>query len=130
MSTRRKISLEQGIAYISEIFQVFESPEPEKSFEQLPRSVQAGAVRFLLEELAYRAPGNSVEVRVPPFGVTQCIAGPRHTRGTPANVIEMTPYLWCALACGVVDWQEKETHISASGVRANLRDILPLYQSV
>ncbi|MFN4847170.1 MAG: sterol carrier family protein, partial [Rhodoluna sp.] len=52
------------------------------------------AVRYLLEELAEVAPGNSVEVRVPPLGATQCIAGPRHTRGTPPNVVEMAPETW------------------------------------
>ncbi|MFW0107574.1 sterol carrier family protein [Rothia sp. P7181] len=130
MSTRRKISLEQGTAYISDIFRVFESSAPESTFDQLPRSVRAGAVRFLLEELAHRVPGNSVEVRVPPFGVTQCIEGPRHTRGTPPNVIEMSPYLWCALACGVRGWEESKTQLNASGVRANLQDVLPLFQGV
>ncbi|MBU6144566.1 MAG: hypothetical protein KGQ56_03760, partial [Acidobacteria bacterium] len=52
------------------------------------------AVRYLLEELAEVAPGNSVEVRVPPLGATQCIEGPRHTRGTPPNVVEMAPETW------------------------------------
>ena len=59
------------------------SAEVEQAFAALPRSVRATFVRFTLEELATLAPGNSVEVRVPPLGVTQCIAGPRHTRGTP-----------------------------------------------
>ena len=49
------------------------------------------AVRFLLEELAERAPGRSVEVRVPPYGAVQCVPGPRHTRGTPPNVVEVDP---------------------------------------
>ena len=47
------------------------------------------AVRFLLEELAAQAPGRSVEVRVPPYGAVQCVEGPRHTRGTPPNVVEL-----------------------------------------
>ena len=53
------------------------------------RSVVAMAVRYLLEELAEMAPGGTLEVRVPPFGATQCITGPKHTRGTPPNVVEM-----------------------------------------
>ena len=56
------------------------------------------AVRFLLEELAAKAPGRSVEVRVPPYGAVQCVEGPRHTRGTPPNVVEVDPMTWVALA--------------------------------
>jgi hypothetical protein len=60
----------------------------------------ARRVRYLLEELAARAPGRSVEVRVPPYGVTQCGEGPRHTRGTPPNVVEADPVTWIAVATG------------------------------
>ena len=92
------------------------------------RAAVAMAVRFLLEELAELAPGNSVEVRVPPFGATQCVAGPRHTRGTPPNVIETDPATWIALATGSLDWQTAlaGAKISASGTRANLDGLLPL----
>ena len=86
------------------------------------------AVRYLLEELAEVAPGNSVEVRVPPFGATQCIDGPRHTRGTPPNVVEMSPEVWFELAIGKKSWAAAtaEHKISASGVRATLQEVLPL----
>lgn len=92
------------------------------------RTVVATAVRFLLEELAALAPGNSVEVRVPPFGATQCVAGPRHTRGTPANVIETDPQTWIALATGGLEWAAAvaDARISASGTRANLDGLLPI----
>lgn len=88
----------------------------------------ATAVRFLLEELAERAPGNSVEMRVPPYGATQCVAGPRHTRGTPPNVIETDPATWVALATGSLSWEDaiSAARISASGTRANLDGLLPL----
>ncbi|UOQ61676.1 sterol carrier family protein [Leucobacter rhizosphaerae] len=88
----------------------------------------ATAVRYLLEELAERAPGNSVEVRVPPFGATQCVPGPRHTRGTPPNVIETDPATWIALATGDLAWEEAlaAARVSASGSRANLDGLLPL----
>jgi len=88
----------------------------------------ATAVRFLLEELAERVPGNSVEVRVPPLGATQCIEGPRHTRGTPPNVVEMTPEVWLALATGKIHWDAATAagQIHASGVRASLAEVLPL----
>jgi hypothetical protein len=86
------------------------------------------AVRYLLEELAEVAPGNSVEVRVPPLGATQCIEGPRHTRGTPPNVVEIGPKVWFDLALGNLTWDQAlaEHKVSASGVRASLAEVLPL----
>ena len=86
------------------------------------------AVRYLLEELAEVAPGNSVEVRVPPLGATQCIEGPRHTRGTPPNVVEISPKVWFDLALGDLTWDQAlaEHKVSASGVRASLAGVLPL----
>lgn len=92
------------------------------------RPTRATAVRFLLEELAAQAPGNSVEVRVPPFGVTQCGEGPRHTRGTPPNVIEISAEVWLELASGRTSWADatQRGEISASGIRADLQELLPL----
>jgi len=86
------------------------------------------AVRYLLEELAEVAPGNSVEVRVPPLGATQCIEGPRHTRGTPPNVVEISPKVWFDLALGTLTWDQAlaEHKVCASGVRATLAEVLPL----
>jgi hypothetical protein len=88
----------------------------------------ATACRYLLEELAERAPGNSVEVRVPPFGATQCIEGPRHTRGTPPNTIELDPETWVALATGKISWSTAlaDSLIAASGTRADISEHLPL----
>jgi len=92
------------------------------------QSQLATAVRYLLEELATRAEGNTVEVRVPPFGAVQCIEGPRHTRGTPPNVIEMSPETWFALAVGDLGWDAAVAAgaIHASGTRAEIKDHLPL----
>ena len=89
------------------------------------------ASRFLLEELAERAPGGSVEVRVPPYGVTQCIAGPRHTRGTPPNVVEADPRTWLDLATGRTTWADAmaAARVSASGERADLSALLPLVRA-
>lgn len=92
------------------------------------RVVLRDAVRALLTELSSRAPGRSVEVRVPPFGAIQCVAGPRHTRGTPPNVVETDPKTWLLVASGRVDWNDavRDGRIRASGVRTDLAEYLPL----
>ncbi|MFC7849539.1 sterol carrier family protein [Arthrobacter sp. NPDC057388] len=94
----------------------------------VPRSVIATAVRYSLEEVTARAPGNSVEVRVPPFGVTQCVEGPRHTRGTPPNVIECDAATWLAMVTGRLSWADAVSagRVAASGLRADLSALLPL----
>jgi len=88
----------------------------------------AAAVRWSLEELAGRYPGNTCEVRVPPFGVTQCLPGPRHTRGTPPNVVETDAATWLGLVVGTVEWVAavSDGSVRASGERADLRGTLPL----
>ena len=86
------------------------------------------AVRFTLEELADVAPGRSVEVRVPPDGAVQAVEGPRHTRGTPPNVIETDAATWIALAAGDLSWRDARDagRVHASGQRADLADVLPV----
>lgn len=92
------------------------------------RGTTATAVRFLLEQLASDHEGNSVEVRVPPFGATQAIEGPRHTRGTPPNVVETDAATWLELATGALTWDAAvdAARVSASGTRAHLGDVLPI----
>lgn len=92
------------------------------------RTDRATAVRYLLQLLVEKAPGNSVEVRVPPFGAVQVIEGPRHTRGTPPNVVETDADTWIALATGTQTWTElfQAGLISASGTRADISALLPL----
>lgn len=92
------------------------------------RPVLAAAVRLSLRTLAQDAPGRSVEVRVPPFAAVQCVEGPRHTRGTPPNVVETDPLTWLELATGALTWDKAlaDGRISASGNRADLSDHLPL----
>ncbi|MEV7662865.1 sterol carrier family protein [Paenarthrobacter sp. NPDC089316] len=92
------------------------------------RALIATAVRYSLEEVTARAPGNSVEVRVPPFGVTQCVEGPRHTRGTPPNVIETDADTWLRLVTGRLNWADAVSahKVTASGLRADLSSLLPL----
>ena len=81
------------------------------------------AVKATLGWLAQTNPGRSVEIRVPPHGAVQAIAGgPRHTRGTPPNVVEMNPATWLALVTGALSWADAaaDGRISASGTRADL----------
>ena len=84
------------------------------------RAVVKAAVKESLAALAADAPGRTVEVRVPPFGAVQCVAGPRHTRGTPPNVVETDARTWLALATGRLDWATAvaDGAVVASGARA------------
>jgi hypothetical protein len=66
------------------------------------RADLAAAVRLTARTLAAAAPGASVEVRIPPFVAVQCISGPRHTRGTPPNVVETDPRTWLLLVTGLL----------------------------
>ena len=86
------------------------------------------AVQMLLDILGERAPGKSVEVRIPPYAAVQCIEGPRHTRGTPPNVVELDGHTWVELACGRVSWRDglASGRVQASGERADLSDQLPV----
>ncbi|MGB3414409.1 MAG: sterol carrier family protein [Microbacteriaceae bacterium] len=92
------------------------------------RDELATAVRGLLQNLAERYPGKTVEVRVPPFGAVQCMGGPEHTRGTPANVVELRPEVFLDLALGRGAWDvlQSEGRISATGARSNLAELFPL----
>ncbi|MET9210534.1 MULTISPECIES: sterol carrier family protein [unclassified Nocardia] len=84
------------------------------------RSQVAAAVRGTARALAADAPGHSVEVRVPPFVAVQCIEGPRHTRGTPPNVVETDPRTWLLLATGLLEFDDAVASgaLSVSGLRA------------
>jgi hypothetical protein len=78
------------------------------------RADLAAAVRLTARTLAALAPGASVEVRIPPFVAVQCISGPRHTRGTPPNVVETDPRTWLLLATGLL-------RVADAGVTGALR---------
>src|SRR6266568_723892 len=90
-------------------------------------ALRAAAMR-LLDLLAARAPGRAVEVRIPPFAAIQCVAGPRHTRGTPPNVVETDATTWIRLATGRLAWAAAldSGAVRASGPRADLSPYLPL----
>lgn len=98
------------------------------SRDDAPRTQRAAAVRYTLQALADRAPGGSVEVRVPPFGAVQCLEGPGHTRGTPPNVVETDTATWLDLATGALTWADAvaQGRLRASGTRASLEGLLPV----
>nr|WP_221247133.1 sterol carrier family protein [Gordonia humi] len=85
-----------------------------------PRPALAAAVRATARSIGQDAPGNSVELRVPPFVAVQCIEGVRHTRGTPPNVVETTPRQWLLLATGLESFDDAvaDHRVSVSGHRA------------
>jgi hypothetical protein len=84
--------------------------------------------KHFLAVLEERAPGHSVEVRVPPYAAVQVIPGVRHTRGTPPAVVETDAETWLPLATGELSWAEAEAsgRVRASGERADLTPYLPL----
>lgn len=93
------------------------------------RAALRTAVRALARLLERRAPGRTVEVRVPPFVAVQCVPGPRHTRGTPPNVVEAEPQAFVQLCTGALGWQEAaaDGRLRASGDRAQqVAELLPL----
>jgi uncharacterized protein (TIGR03083 family) len=102
----------------------------------LHRASLSRCTRTLAEILAGQQPGRSVEVRIPPYAAVQCSItldgvadpGPRHTRGTPPNVVETDPITFLRLATGRLRWDEAVAAgtVSASGLRANLAPALPL----
>ncbi|MGB3301400.1 MAG: sterol carrier family protein [Gordonia sp. (in: high G+C Gram-positive bacteria)] len=103
--------------------------------ETLPkpsRPALAAAVRLTARTVGQLAPGNAVELRVPPFVAVQCIEGVRHTRGTPPNVLEMPPREWLLLATGLLAFDDAVAshRVSVSGHRAgdvaNMLPVVPL----
>lgn len=86
------------------------------------------AVKLILAELARRAPGHAVELRVPPYAAVQLVAGPRHRRGTPSSVVELSARYLIELAAGEADWNSarRAGKIEASGERADLSALFPL----
>ena len=97
-------------------------PEPD-------RTVVAQAVRLTARALAARAPGRSVELRVPPFVAVQCISGPSHSRGTPPNVVATDARTWLLLAFGLMTLEAARSAgaIRLSGPRAaHIGSSLPL----
>ena len=133
--TPPRISNADGHAAVLEVLEQHKVVEPvetttdfDKLNQPVARDVLALATRYLLQLFAETNPGHAVEVRVPPFGAVQAVEGPRHTRGTPANVVELAPLEWVQLATGAVSWAAlaEDARVSASGVRSDISALLPL----
>jgi uncharacterized protein (TIGR03083 family) len=101
---------------------------PDREPAPVVRAALGVTVRSLAETLAAQSPGRSVEIRVPPFVAVQAIEGPRHTRGTPPNVVETDAVTWLRLATGRVLFDDAVANgtVRASGNRADLTPYLPL----
>jgi len=119
MPPRRRVPAATGLAAVQAWREAGEGAE---------RADVATAVRYTLEELASRAPGRAVEVRVPPFGAVQCVEGTTHTRGTPPNVVETDATTWLEVATGARTWSDalEAGTLRVSGHRADLAAYLPL----
>jgi hypothetical protein len=115
-----------GRALVTAVLDALDAGQPPRPDALRP------AVTYLLGLLADDAPGRAVEVRVPPYAAVQAIAGPRHTRGTPPNVVETDPVTWVRLATGRLSWAAAVAagQISASGPRADLSGQLPLLRGL
>ena len=85
-------------------------------------------VKHYLAVLSERAPGASVEVRVPPYAAAQVVGGTTHKRGTPPAVVELDADTWLALATGALRWHDAVAagRVAASGERSDLSEHLPL----
>ncbi|MGH3829106.1 MAG: sterol carrier family protein [Pseudonocardiaceae bacterium] len=126
MTQRGRVDVRELRGALAVVAAWLDGSAPEPARDELAR-----AVRLSLRTLAQVAPGATVEVRVPPFAAVQCVAGPRHTRGTPPNLVETTPRTWLELATARVSWPTALANgrLTASGQRADLSPYLPLTPS-
>ena len=129
---RARIDDELGSAAVTTVGRIAAGieggPDGRSLAASVDRTTLALAVRYTLQLLAEQAPGGTVEVRVPPYAAVQCVEGPRHTRGTPPNVVETDAATWLALATGRLTWDDARAagRVHASGQRADLRGHLPV----
>jgi hypothetical protein len=85
----------------------------------------ASEVRRILNLIKKKSPGNAVELRIPPYGVIQCVSGVNHRRGTPANQVEMSGEDLIQLAQSPGLWPDllKSGQIQASGQLSDLSQV-------
>jgi hypothetical protein len=79
-------------------------------------------VKTILAKISKIAPGHAVELRIPPYSAIQCVEGPKHTRGTPPNVVEMSAEVLVGISTGKINWHSaiSDGRISASGEGSDL----------
>ena len=123
MSIRRRIDPAEGRQAL-EIWQEWRKHQS----GDVDKATLATAVRYTVEEFAERNPGGAVEIRIPPFAAAQAIEGPKHSRGTPPNVVEVQPETWLLLVTGETDFahEVEAGRVDASGTRSDLSEHLPL----
>lgn len=99
--------------------------------EKPDRATEKAAVKATLAELSARAPGHSVEVRVPPYAAVQVVAGVRHRRGTPPALVQLDAATLLRLATGDLMWADAaaDGSVRASGERSDLSGYFPLFAS-
>ena len=119
---RNPPSNKEGLQALKDLLNSYENNQ------EVNKLTEHTAVKYCLQLLHEKAPGNSVEVRIPPYAAVQVIPGISHKRGTPPAVIEMSARIWIDLAIGNIDWITSKTSgaILASGERADLSTLLPL----
>jgi len=124
---RARINDEVGRAAL-EVVRVVVGDGGAEAAASVDRTTLALAVRYSLQLLAEQAPGGTRTSTVPPYAAVQCVEGPKHTRGTPPNVIETDASTWLALATGALSWGDARAagRVQASGQRADLSGLLPI----
>ena len=121
---RNPVTVNEGLNALNKYLSI-------KDLNQLDKEIKKTLVKFLLEKLHNKVPGNSVEVRIPPFAAIQIIEGTTHKRGTPPAVVEINPDTFIKISLGEISWQDGLTKglIQASGQRTDLSEHFPLIES-
>jgi hypothetical protein len=83
------------------------------------------AVKEILDLIKNFSPGKSVELRVPPYGAIQCVAGSNHRRGTPPNTVEMSGQTLIRLINEPALWRSlcESGEVMASGLLSDLSNL-------
>jgi hypothetical protein len=82
-------------------------------------------VKEILDLVKNTSPGKSVELRVPPYGAIQCVAGSNHRRGTPPNTVEMSGQTLVRLINEPALWRSlcDSGEVRASGLLSDLSNV-------
>jgi hypothetical protein len=85
----------------------------------------AATIKKILDLIKKISPGKFVELRIPPYGAIQCVAGSNHKRGTPPNTVEMSAQVLIQLRNNPKMWAElvASGQITASGVASDLSSV-------